>query len=75
MILSYLDPEKAGQILSELPQEKQADIARRIAVMDSTSPDIISEVEANIEKKLSATVTQDYTQTGGIEAVVEVLMV
>lgn len=73
LILSYLDPVQAGQILSELPQEVQADIARRIAIMDSTSPEIINEVEQILERKLSATVTQDYTQTGGIEAVVEVL--
>lgn len=73
LILSYLDPTQAGQILSELPQEVQADIARRIAVMDSTSPEIINEVEQILERKLSSTVTQDYTQTGGIEAVVEVL--
>ncbi|MGE6258749.1 flagellar motor switch protein FliG [Heyndrickxia sporothermodurans] len=73
LILSYLDPEKAGQILSELPQDVQADIARRIALMDRTSPEIISEVETILEQKLSATVTQDYTQTGGIESVVEVL--
>jgi flagellar motor switch protein FliG len=73
LILSYLDPQQAGQILSELPQEVQADIARRIAIMDSTSPEIINEVEAILERKLSSTVTQDYTQTGGVEAVVEVL--
>jgi flagellar motor switch protein FliG len=73
LILSYLDPEQSGQILSELPQEMQADIAKRIALMDSTSPEIINEVESILERKLSATVTQDYTQTGGIEAVVEVL--
>ena len=34
LILSYLDSQQAGQILSELPQEMQADIAKRIAVMD-----------------------------------------
>ena len=73
LILSYLDSVQAGQILSELPQEVQADIARRIAMMDSTSPEIINEVEQILERKLSATVTQDYTQTGGIEAVVDVL--
>ncbi|XJZ28496.1 flagellar motor switch protein FliG [Bacillota bacterium Lsc_1132] len=73
LILSYLDAAQAGQILSELPQDMQADIARRIAVMDSTSPDIINEVEQILERKLSTTVTQDYTHTGGIEAVVEVL--
>ncbi|WP_096189129.1 flagellar motor switch protein FliG [Evansella halocellulosilytica] len=73
LILSYLDSEPAGQILSELPQEVQADVAKRIAVMDSTSPEIVNEVEAILERKLSATVTQDYTQAGGIESVVEVL--
>lgn len=73
LILSYLEPAQAGQILSELPQELQADIARRIALMDSTSPEIINEVEQILERKLSTTVTQDYTQTGGIEAVVDVL--
>ncbi|MET3697987.1 flagellar motor switch protein FliG [Bacillus oleivorans] len=73
LILSYLDPAQAGQILSELPQEVQADIAKRIALMDRTSPEVINEVEEILERKLSTTVTQDYTQTGGIEAVVEVL--
>ena len=41
--------------------------------MDSTSPEVISEIEAVLERKLSSTVTQDYTETGGVDAVVEVL--
>jgi len=73
LILSYLEAEQAGLILSALPQEMQADIARRIATMDSTSPEVISEIEAVLERKLSSTVTQDYTETGGVDAVVEVL--
>ncbi|MBM7618986.1 flagellar motor switch protein FliG [Bacillus tianshenii] len=73
LVLSYLEPTKSGQILSELPQELQADIAKRIAVMDSTSPEIINEVEQILERKLSTTVTRDYTITGGIDSVVDVL--
>ncbi|MFA1820677.1 flagellar motor switch protein FliG [Virgibacillus oceani] len=73
LILSYLDPEQAGQILSSLPQEMQADVAKRIATMDSTSPEIISQVEQVLEKNISASLMDDYTQTGGIQAVVEVL--
>ncbi|WNB90405.1 flagellar motor switch protein FliG [Bacillus sp. NEB1478] len=73
LILSYLDANQAGQVLSELPNDMQADIARRIALMDVTSPEIINEVEQILERKLSATVTQDFTQAGGVEAVVEVL--
>ncbi|TWI55157.1 flagellar motor switch protein FliG [Halalkalibacter nanhaiisediminis] len=73
LILSYLESVQAGQILSELPQEVQADVAKRIALMDSTSPEIVNEVESILEQKLSSTLTQDYTDAGGIEAVVEVL--
>ncbi|WP_100010961.1 flagellar motor switch protein FliG [Lentibacillus sediminis] len=73
LVLSYLGADQAGQILSDLPQEMQADIAKRIATMDSTSPEIISQVEHVLEKNISASFTEDYTQTGGIQAVVEVL--
>lgn len=73
LVLSYLQFEQAAAILSSLPQEKQAEVARRIAMMDSTSPEVISQVERVLEQKLSATVTQDYTSAGGIEAIVQIL--
>lgn len=73
LVLSYLDSEQAGLILSELPQDMQADVARRIATMDSTSPEIISQVEQVLERNIASSLTGDYTKTGGIQAVVEVL--
>lgn len=73
LILSYLQSEQASLILSSLPQDKQAEVAKRIALMDSTSPEIISQVERALEQKLSATVTQDYTSAGGIESIVKIL--
>lgn len=73
LVLSYLDPEQAGQILSSLEEDVQADIARRIATMDSTPPDIVTEIEHILEKNISSSLIEDYTQTGGIQAVVDVL--
>ncbi|WP_409340978.1 flagellar motor switch protein FliG [Paenibacillus sp. MBLB4367] len=73
LVLSYLQSDQASIILSSLPQEKQAEVAKRIALMDSTSPDVVSQVERVLEQKLSATVTQDYTSAGGIEAIVHIL--
>jgi flagellar motor switch protein FliG len=73
LVLSYLQSEQSSHILSSLPQEKQADVARRIALMDSTSPEVISQVERVLEQKLSATVTQDYTNAGGIDSIVQIL--
>lgn len=73
LILSYLNPNQAAQVLSALPQNKQADVAARIALMGSTSPEIIKEVENVLEKKLSSLVTQDYSLTGGIQSIVDIL--
>ncbi len=73
LILSYLKPNQAGEVLSSLPPEKQADVAKRIAIMDRTNPDIIKEVEIALEKKISTLMTAEYTDVGGIDAIVEIL--
>ena len=73
LIMSYLSPAQSSMILSALPPERQADVAKRIAVMDRTSPDVIKEVEKVLESKLSTLVNQDYTIIGGVDAVVEIL--
>ncbi|MBD5535775.1 MAG: flagellar motor switch protein FliG [Lachnospiraceae bacterium] len=73
LILSYLSPGQAAQIISALSPERQADVAKRIATMDRTSPDVIKEVEKVLESKLSSLVNQDYTIVGGVDSVVEIL--
>ena len=72
MILSYLTASQAAMVLGALPPEKQADVAKRIA-MDRTSPDVIKEVERVLERRLSSLVNQDYTIVGGVDAIVNIL--
>lgn len=73
LILAYLDPQKAAAILAELPHNIQADVARRIAEMKRTSPDVLREVERVLERKLSTLASEDFTQAGGIDTIVEIL--
>ncbi|MDR0949057.1 MAG: flagellar motor switch protein FliG [Lachnospiraceae bacterium] len=73
LILSYLSATQAALIVSALPPDKQADVVKRIAIMDRTSPDVIKEVEKVLESKLSNLVNQDYTIVGGVDAVVDIL--
>jgi len=73
LILSYLPPAQASLVVSALVPEKQADVAKRIAQMDRTSPDVIKQVEKILEKKLSSLVNQDYTMVGGVDAIVSIL--
>jgi flagellar motor switch protein FliG len=73
LILAYLEPNKASVILQNLPHEVQSDVARRIATMDRTSPEVLREVERVLEKKLSTLSSEDYTTAGGVESIVEIL--
>ncbi|NLM06410.1 MAG: flagellar motor switch protein FliG [Tissierellia bacterium] len=73
LILSYMSPNQASQILSSLPIEKQPEVIKRIALMDRTSPEVVREVEDILESKFSNILAQDYTTTGGIENVVDML--
>ncbi|HKL98512.1 MAG TPA: flagellar motor switch protein FliG [Mobilitalea sp.] len=73
LILSYLSSSQASTIISSLTPDKQADVAKRIAQMDRTSPDVIKEVERVLERKLASLVNQDYTIVGGVDSIVEIL--
>ncbi|MDY7027549.1 MAG: flagellar motor switch protein FliG [Spirochaetota bacterium] len=73
LILAYLEPQKASNILSSLPHEIQSDVAKRIATMDRTSPEVLREVERVLEKKLSTLSNEDFTAAGGVENIVEIL--
>ena len=73
LILSYLSANQAAAIIGALAPDKQTDVARRIAQMDRTSPDVIKEVENVLEQKLASLVNQDYTIVGGVDSIVEIL--
>lgn len=73
LVLAHLEPQQASTILSSLPEELQADVARRIALFEQTSPDVIKEVEQILEQKLSATIRKDFSVVGGIESIVGIL--
>lgn len=73
LVLAYLHPEQAGMILSSLPPELQVDVAKRLATMDRTTPEVLQEIESTLEKRLSAFVSDDYTLAGGVDAAVDIL--
>jgi len=73
LILCYLQSDKAGQILSALPEDVQSEVAYRIATMNNTSPMVIKEIEKVLDSKLSSVVKSDMTVLGGVNALVDIL--
>ncbi|MGI5169948.1 flagellar motor switch protein FliG [Spirillospora sp. CA-253888] len=74
LVLAHLPAHLASQILSGLSAGLQADVAHRIAVMDRTSPDIIRQVEALLERKLSSVLQPaDLSAVGGLQPLVDII--
>lgn len=73
LILAYLPADTAAQVVSSLPDDVQADVAMRIALMDRTAPEVIREIERVLERKLSSVITQDFTSAGGLRSLVDLL--
>ncbi len=74
LILAHLTPNQAAAVISGLPQDLRAEVARRIAIMDRTPPEVIREIERVLERKLSsAVVSQSFSAVGGVKSLVEVL--
>ena len=73
LILCCLQPEKAAQVMAELPEGTQSEVAYRIATMSTTSPMVIKEIEKVLESKLSSVVRTEMTTLGGVETLVDIL--
>lgn len=73
LIMTHLPPEKAATLLSSLSQDIQAEVTKRVALMGRTSPEVLKEIEKVLENKISNLAPTDYTTSGGIQAVVNML--
>jgi flagellar motor switch protein FliG len=73
LVLAHLAADSAAIVLSALPPETQIEVSKRIASMDTATPDVVMEVERVLERKISAVFTQEFTTAGGVRSLAEVL--
>jgi len=73
LVIAYLDSGQASVLMEALDPEKQAEVARRLALLDRTSPEVIREIERVMEKNLSAILSQEFSSAGGVGSLVDIL--
>lgn len=73
LVLSYMDSDRAANIIAGLPEQRKISVVEAIARMDSAAPEAMRIVEREVEKKLSSVMTTDYTKIGGIDYIAEVM--
>jgi flagellar motor switch protein FliG len=73
LVIANLHTTLAAQVLSYLEPEEQADVARRVAKMAETRPEVVSHVENVMRQKLSNVIAQEYAAAGGVKSLADIL--
>jgi flagellar motor switch protein FliG len=74
LVLAHMQAKQAAMVLSGLPEPVQADIAHRLAVMDRTSPDIVRQVESQLQKRISSVFqVNESASVGGLKPLVDII--
>ncbi|TDJ54874.1 MAG: flagellar motor switch protein FliG [Planctomycetota bacterium] len=73
LIISHLTHHKASEILAGLPNEKKVEVVRRVANMEQTNPEVVAEVEAGLESRLSNMLVGSMEKVGGVSTIAEIL--
>jgi flagellar motor switch protein FliG len=74
LVVAHMRADQAAIVISGMPDELQADVAHRVAVMETTSPDVVRRVEAILERKLSSVLqSSDSSAAGGLKPLVDII--
>ena len=73
LVIANLHTTLAAEVLTLLDPEEQADVARRVATMADTRPEVVSHVETIMRQKLSNIVAHEYSAAGGVKSLADIL--
>ncbi len=73
LVLSTQHTEHASEVITNLPEEMQADVVYRIAKIEKVSPEVISQIEDALNREIGLVGGKEQREIGGIDKVVELL--
>ncbi|QHS09241.1 flagellar motor switch protein FliG [Sinimarinibacterium sp. NLF-5-8] len=73
IVLSYLDPDQAADVLSQLPERMKSDVLMRIARLDGIQPAALRELDEIMEKQFTGGGNLKSSSVGGIKAAAAIL--
>ncbi len=73
IVLAYLDPDHAAEVLSFLPERVRPDILMRIAALDGIQPQALHELDEIMEKQFSGNTNVKSSSVGGLKSAANIL--
>lgn len=73
IVMSFLDPDQAAEVLSEFQDRVRTDIIMRIATLDGIQPAALQELDQILDTQFSGTSNVKSASLGGIKAAADIL--
>lgn len=73
IVLSYIEPDQAGEVLALLPDDKRADVIYRIANLETVNPVALKELDKIISSQIDADGTVKLSNVGGLQVAADIL--
>ena len=72
IVVSYLPPEQAGDVLTFLPEDKLIELLIRLVQLDSVDPKALQELNFALEKQVEGVVSKQSSAVGGVKSVANI---
>ncbi|MCU7906445.1 MAG: flagellar motor switch protein FliG [Candidatus Thiodiazotropha sp. (ex Epidulcina cf. delphinae)] len=73
IVLSFLEPDQAAQVVSQFPERVRTDVIMRIATLDGIQPAALQELDGILEKQFSGATNVKSSSLGGVKTAAEIL--
>ena len=73
IVLAYLDPDQAAEVLINLPDRVQSDVILRIATLDGIQPQALRELDEIMERQFSGNNNIKSSSVGGVKVAAGIL--
>ena len=73
LIISYLEPAIASDVLHFLPEKNQSDIIKRIATLQTVQPEALRELDRVMQKVFSSNASLRASKVGGVQAAAKIM--
>ncbi|HEX3844665.1 MAG TPA: flagellar motor switch protein FliG [Steroidobacteraceae bacterium] len=73
IVLAYLDPDQAAEVLALLPASTRADVVARVATLDGVQPSALTELDDIIEKQFAGKAGGKTSALGGAKAAANII--
>jgi flagellar motor switch protein FliG len=73
IVLAYIDPDQAAEVLVHLPEWLRADVIMRIATLDGIQPSALNELDEMMEKQFAGNAGSQSSSLGGPKIAANIL--